>query len=476
MSNYVQTLFKRHQDLDSWSYSDNQNKLTYADLHRQTKQMANWLFEHGVKPGDRVSILLLDQTSTLTLFLGAIWAGAVPVISNIRGREENTQYQVKFVEPAVVITDSAHVNNTRTWAPAPVWDITDIVGQLDQEMEHAVNRADTDISYMAWTSGTTGHFKAVMHSHAGLLAIAQVTHDLYNITKTDRVYNTPKLFFAYGISVMSAVLYGAAQGLLEPGLATPALIKQNCQSFKPTHFSTVPVIYAQLSNQDWIQGFSARCLSAGDRLPQALLNTWQQRTGTILHNMIGSTEMGTAYTVHCESTPSLGKLLPGFQARIVDEQGNVLPIGQTGVMEVDGPTRALGYYKDPKWTAHTFGTWVNTGDVCYQDAAGNFYHMGRAGDTIKIHGIWVNPLDLEETLTGHPAVEQAAVVSSPNAQGVDNIEAHVVLRSTVTPAELKKWMLRTHEKNACPRKIHIVAELPRTDTGKIQRYKLRAQM
>jgi acyl-coenzyme A synthetase/AMP-(fatty) acid ligase len=476
MSNYVQVLFERHQDLDRWCYSDDQGQLTYADLHKQTKQMANWLLEHGVKPGDRVSILLLDQTSTLTLFLGAIWAGAVPVISNIRGRDENIQYQVKYIEPALVVTDSAHVDNTRGWSPAPVCDITDVVGQLDQEMEHAVAREDTDISYMAWTSGTTGHFKAVMHSHASLLAIARVTHNVYGIQQTDRVYNTPKLFFAYGISVMSSVLYSSAHGLLEPGLTTPALIKRNFICFKPTWFSTVPVVYSQLVNQDWTQTFSAKCLSAGDRLPQALLDTWQQRTGTIIYNMMGSSEMGTAYTIHRESTPCLGQLLPEFQAQIVDDQGNVLPPGETGVMQVTGPTRALGYYKDPKWTAHTFGDWVDTRDVCYQDANGNFYHVGRAGDTIKIHGVWVNPLDLEETLTSHPAVEQAAVVGNPDSQGVDNIEAHVVLRSIVTAAELKKWMLRTHEKSACPRKIHIVAELPRTDTGKIQRYKLRAQM
>ena len=476
MSNYVQVLFERHQDLDSWAYSDNQNKLTYADLHRQTKQMANWLLEHGVKPGDRVSILLLDQTSTLTLFLGAIWAGAVPVISNIRGRKENTQYQVNFIEPALVVTDSAHVDNIRGWSPASVWDITDVVGQLDQEMEHAVARADTDISYMAWTSGTTGHFKAVMHSHASLLAIARVTYNVYGIQQTDRVYNTPKLFFAYGISVMSAVLYGGAHGLLEAGLTTPLLIKHNCNKFKPTRFSTVPVIYSQLVNQDWIQDFHAKCHSAGDRLPQSLLASWQQRTGVVIHNMMGSSEMGTAYTVHREPTPSLGQALPEIQIRIVDEQCNTVAPGQTGIMQANGPTRALGYYKDPQWTKHTFGDWIDTGDVCYQDANGNFYHVGRAGDTIKIHGVWVNPLDLEETLTSHPAVEQAAVVGNPDSQGVDNIEAHVVLRSTVTPAELKKWMLRTHEKSACPRKIHIVAELPRTDTGKIQRYKLRAQM
>jgi acyl-coenzyme A synthetase/AMP-(fatty) acid ligase len=216
------------------------------------------------------------------------------------------------------------------------------------------------------------------------------------------------------------------------------------------------------------------CFSAGDKLSSILIDKWESLTGKRIYNMLGTSEVLNSILFNPSGTNSLGKATLGNEIRIVDGEGNIVPIGQVGYLEVKAPTIALGYYKDPEWTNKIFKEWVATGDVAYQDAELNYYyHQGRATDIIKIRGQWINPGDIEESISSHPDVEQCAVISKLGDNDIPIIEAFVVAHTNLNQADLKKLVLTKHEKYMCPSTFHLVNELPRTDTGKVQKYLLR---
>ena len=339
--------------------------------------------------------------------------------------------------------------------------------------DYTVTGGSKDVALMLWTSGTTGHSKAVMHSHDNVFAQCLGNSELnLGLSPGDRIYSTAKLSFAYGIiSSLFGNMWCGAQAFLDSGLATPGRVKHNIEVFNPTIFFSVPVIYSQLVTR--IEKLPMiKFVSSGDRLPEALLSRWKAITHQPICNCLGTTECLTSFIFNHDGTPSIGKAIPTYRTRIVDIDGNIVERGKVGRLQVRAPSVGVGYWDDPEWTAKYFQDWVTTGDVCWEDETGNMYHMGRAGDVIKIAGHFINPSELEETLEAYPGVEQSAVVSIPNEHGVERIEAYVV--GAVEARDLRAWMHKHHDRQRCPRNIHVVAELPRTDSGKIQRYKLRA--
>jgi acyl-coenzyme A synthetase/AMP-(fatty) acid ligase len=216
------------------------------------------------------------------------------------------------------------------------------------------------------------------------------------------------------------------------------------------------------------------CVNSGDRLPQALMDAWEKETGQVMVNQLGNTEMLIPLTLNWDGTTSVGKPVDGYRFTLVDEEGHELEDNEVGRLLIQGPSRSLGYWRDPEWTQRTYTEWLITGDSFWRDKHGDYHYMGRVGDVIKVSGNWVNPVMIEETLQHHEDIEQAAVVSKEGENGVHRIEAYIVTKPGARPDNLRRWVLREHDRHSCPRQFHIVPELPRTDSGKIQRYKLRA--
>jgi len=460
MHNLARVLLTRNQSRHPLTaFQDETGSIDYGSLDRRSQQFAGWLRRDGLRPGDRVSIVLPDSINTVLAFLGTVLAGGIAVMTSPQGRKETIDHKISVVTPHIVIDES---------------NVVEIMRQSRQHLpDFEVTGGGKDAAFMLWTSGTTGHTKAVMHSHDNVFAQCLASSELtLNLSQQDRIYSTAKLSFAYGIiGSLFGTMWAGAQAYLDSGLATPGRVKQNIESFNPTVFFSVPVIYSQLVTR--LEKINlVKFVSAGDRLPDALLSRWQATTGQPIYNCLGTTECLTAFTYNHAGTASIGKPIPTYQTRVVDSNGHVLESGQVGQLQVRAPSIGLGYWNDPEWTTRYFTDWVTTGDSCWQDSEGNLYHMGRIGDVIKIAGHFINPSELEETLEAYPGVEQSAVVSIPNEHGVERIEAYVV--GSVESRDLRAWMHKHHDRQKCPRKIHVVAELPRTDTGKIQRYKLRA--
>lgn len=479
MYNLAHTLFERNQSQPGRpAYTDDQETITYSQLEYRSRCFAQWLINHGVTPGDRIGIYLYDRISTVVAFLGTVYAGGIAVMSNPRGKDDNIIYQIDHTTPALVFAEPDRYFHMETLSNHPLWNIDTAMQEADSTLP-ATTPAVTQVyntAFMLWTSGTTGHSKAVMHSHHNA---AVQSHSLGKMTlgiqSPDRIYSTAKLFFAYGIiNSLFNTIWAGAHALLDPDMALPARVRRNIESFSPSYFFSVPVVYAQLGFRSEIGAVDAMCVSAGDRLPQPVVDQWEKVTGQTIYNCLGTTECLTAFSFNYHGGCSIGEPIPGYDMQVVDEHGNAMTSG-VGRLQVNAPSMGSGYWRDEEWTKQTFTDWIATGDMAWCDARGQYHHVGRVGDIIKIAGQFVNPGELEETLTQYPGVEQAAVISRPNETGVEQIEAYVVpvLNRTLDALVLKQWMNRHHERHACPRKIHIVSELPRTDTGKIQRFRLR---
>jgi len=463
MTNLARILLDRNSNWpQAIAYEDATSTITYGELERRVKGLAGCFVQQGLLPGERVCTYLHDSINSVVVFLATIYAGGVAVPGNPRGRRENIDYQIKLADPRFVISEPLVVDHA--------------VGvdqfYYSQPIEQPVDGGD--VAFMLWTSGTTGHAKAVMHGHANAVAGAITTHEAYKNEPGDRLYCTSRFYFCFGLAHgLIQSMWAGCTALLDPHLATPGHVKSNIERFKPTMIFSVPVIYSQLITRSKIGPLDCMCINSGDRLPQALLDAWEKETGQVLINQLGNTEMLIPLTLNWEGTTSVGKPVEGYAFTLVDEEGHELEDNQVGRLLIQGPSRSMGYWRDPEWTRRTYAEWLITGDSFWRDKHGNYHYMGRVGDVIKVSGNWVNPVMIEETLQHHQDIEQAAVISKEGVNGVHRIEAYVVTKTGTTPDNLRRWVLQDHDRHSCPRQFHIVPELPRTDSGKIQRYKLR---
>jgi acyl-coenzyme A synthetase/AMP-(fatty) acid ligase len=474
MNNITRILFERNiNNSNKIAFRDPIEAITYGELEQRSRKLATWMSTQGVMSGDRVSVVLVDKIDTVAVFLATCLLGAVAVMDNPRGKKENLLHKVNYVEPKLIFAEANLLNDLPTAVT------TDLAIESSMDLDPWYDEIETDLNdmaFMLWTSGTTGHAKAVMHTHSSFLSNVKTNCASYPTLAEDRVYCTSKLFFAFGInySIMTTMWMGA-EALLEPNVIVPSSVRENIKRFKPTKFYSVPFVYSQIVNDRVRVTTNAKCFAAGDRLPQVLINKWQEMTGQKIYNMLGTTEVLNSILYNSTGTSSLGTATPGNSIRVINENGEIATVGEVGYLEVRAPSIAIGYYKDPEWSSKVFKEWVATGDVVYSDRDGNLHHMGRATDMIKIRGQYINPGELEETLQNYNGIDQVAVVSKSDVNNVDMLEAYVVLReqAEVTVNDLKRYMLSKHEKYMCPNNIHIVDHLPRTDTGKIQRYLLR---
>jgi benzoate-CoA ligase len=472
MNNIIEVLFERNRATpDKVAFEDEHGVITHSELESRARRMATWLVNYGVKPGDRVSIALYDRIDTVAAICATVLIGGVACMINPRGRRKNVLYQIEYVDPKLVIAESILDVAASTT-------INEIVSASKQFVPWAGSSTTSidDVAFMLWTSGTTGHGKAVMQSHRNYIETSQLVGvDTIGVTGHDRIYATAKLFFAIGMyASFFWPLWAGAEAYLDLGLSIPARVRKNIETYQPTIFYSVPIIYSQISAQPI--KCTALCLAGGDRLPQSVIDRWLVSSGQKIHNTSGVTEGTCCYSYNRAGTTSAGTVVSGYAMRIVDEQGTELPAGKIGCLQIRTQYQALGYYQDPEWSSRVFGReWMPTGDYAYISDTGELNYMGRINDVIKINGQFINPSEIEDSLQNYPGVDQAAVVSCIDADELERIEAYIVPAgdAKLDIQDLRTWMLDRHERHACPRIIHTVDTLPRTDTGKVQRYILK---
>jgi benzoate-CoA ligase len=364
----------------------------------------------------------------------------------------------------------------------------DWVAKASPSLE-AVETSKDEPAFWLYSSGSTGRPKGAVHLHHDLVYCTD-TYGLQvlEITERDRTVSAAKLFFAYGLgNNMYFPMRVGAQGVLYPDRPTPEAMFELIDRHRPTLFFGVPTLYAaMLQVKDAERRFDLSslrlCVSAGEALPEELYRRWRDRFGVETLDGIGTTEILHVFLSNRpgQARPgSTGVPVPGYEAVIVDDEGHPLPPGEVGNLRVKGDSIMAYYWNQHEKTKQTlYGEWIQTGDKYYRDEDGYFWYCGRADDMLKVGGIWVSPIEVENTLIGHPAVLESAVVGCEDTDELVKPKAFVVLKegyagSPALEADLKGFVKDKIAPYKYPRWIEFVSELPKTATGKIQRYKLR---
>jgi 4-hydroxybenzoate-CoA ligase len=360
---------------------------------------------------------------------------------------------------------------------------------FQQAVCEAADTCADETAFWLYSSGSTGMPKGVRHVHSSPMATARLTGQrCLGMREDDVVYSAAKLFFAYGLgNAMSFPMSVGATSILVPDRPTPELVFRTLKQHQPTFFFGVPTLYASMlaypegTRENCSQRLRT-CVSAGEALPAEVGKAFSAKFGVDIFDGVGSTEMLHQYT--CNRPGALkygtsGRAVEGYEIRLVDENGRDVPDGEVGEMLVKGPSAAEGYWNQREKSRTTFeGNWTRSGDKYTRDADGFFTYQGRTDDMFKVSGIWVSPFEVESALVAHEAVLEAAVVPQEDADGLVKPKAFIVLKPGKTAANGLTDQLKEHVKAKAgvwkyPRWIEFVDSLPKTATGKIQRFKLR---
>lgn len=480
-------------------------ELTYEALWRLTNRAGNALRQAGVRREERVLILLPDAPEFIAVFLGAMRLGAVPVPVNTLSGPADYAYYLQDSRAATLVMDTgmmdrvgasrlgaAHLRNTIVMGetPADCLSLRDLLAAADDELDPQPTHRD-EPSYWLYSSGTTGRPKGVVHRHQDMVHCTEAyARHVLGMTPEDRTYSASRLFFSYGlVNSLYLPLYSGASVALTSGRPDPASVLAAIERFAPTLFFGVPTFYAALlQHLDQLEA-PARleslrlAVSAGEALPAPMYHRWRDATGVELLDGIGSTEFGYIFiSNHPDRTRagSSGQVIEGFEARLVDTAERDVPDGEVGDLLVRGGSVGAGYWQKREQTQAAFlGSWLRTGDKYIRDSDGFFTFCGRSDDLMRVSGQWVSPLEVEAALLEHPRVVECAVVASADSDGLDRPRAFVVLTepadgdSVALAEELRAHARARLAPFKAPRWIEIVSELPKTPTGKIQRFRLR---
>lgn len=493
------------------AFIDDLGSLAYGELASNIQHFAIGLQAAGIRREERVLLLMQDCCDWPVAFLGAMYAGIVPVAVNTLLTADDYAFMLAHSRSQVVIVSNSllpTLNAALAQAPHEVKTI--IVSQSSEKLSEGfvamhdfiINAAESataqakpaptkpdDPGFWLYSSGSTGRPKGTLHTHAN----AYWTAELYGkgvlgLTENDVCFSAAKLFFAYGLgNGLSFPLSVGATAVLMAERPTPDATFKRWMDARPGHKPTVffgaPTGFAGMlasPNLPAKKDIALRmCSSAGEALPAELGEKFTQHFGVEIVDGIGSTEMLHVYLSNLPGKVRYGTTgwpVPGYDIELRGDDGQVVPDGETGDLYIKGPSAAVMYWGNREKSRETFqGAWTKSGDKYVRNADGTYTYSGRSDDMLKVSGIYVSPFEVESTLVQHNAVLEAAVIGVNDAEGLTKTKAFVVLKAgkSVTEAELKAFVKDRLAPYKYPRYIEFITELPKTATGKIQRFKLR---
>jgi len=498
---------------DKIAFIDPDRSLSYGELQARSIRFANALRALGLAQEDRVALLLHDTVDYPVAFWGTVRAGSVALPLNTFLTVPQYAYILadsrasalvaaaplaqaiwpiveKLPHLKTVILVGAIEDDKASFPGRDVHLFEDLIAQASPESFTADTMSD-EVAFWMYTSGSTGDPKGVKHVHTSLMATAKLFgQGVLGIGENDVVHSASKLFFAYGLgNAMTFPLSVGASAALWPYRPSPEGVFEMMRKHRPTIFYGVPSLYtALLAHPEICKGAGSDrlriCVSAGEALPAHIGERWRKIVGVDVLDGLGSTELLNTFLSNRPGDiryGSTGKPVPGYEAKIVDENGRELGVNEIGELIVRGPSAGEGYWNQRAKSRHTFaGEWTYTGDKYRRDAEGYYYYCGRTDDMFKVSGMWVSPFDVEAALASHEAVLEAAVIGKEDADGLIKPKAFIVLKQGFAGDGDLLEQLKAHVKEKAgtwkfPRWIELRTDLPRTATGKIQRYKLREE-
>ena len=487
------------------AFVDAERSLTYGELQTRTCGLAAALKDLGLRPEERLALLLYDSVDFPIAFWGTLRAGNVALPLSTLLTAEQYAYVLSDSRAAAIVVAAplaktlipildrlprlrtiivvkTDADDHAVFPGRDVHDFADLVAHGPATLFAAPTMSD-EVAFWMYTSGSTGEPKGVRHVHTTPMAAARLMGQrVIGIREDDVVFSAAKLFFSYGMgNAMAFPMSVGATTVLLSGRPTPETVFEIMRRHRPTVFYGVPTLYASLlAHKEMRRGAGSDRLrlvvSAGEALPRHLGERWRSAAGVDILDGIGSTEMFQTFLSNQPGDVrfgTTGKAVAGYDLKIVDEHGHALADGEIGELIVRGPTAGESYWNQRAKSRRTFaGEWTFTGDKFFRDADGYYHYCGRTDDMFKVSGMWVSPFEVEAALASHEAVLEAAVIGKEDADGLIKPKAFIVLRNGYAADERLLETLRVHVKSCAgpwkyPRWIDIRPDLPRTATGKI---------